>query len=321
MRILVTSFPAYGHLHPLLPLAQAAQALGHEVCVATGPDFIPWVRRCGLRAHAVGLAQAAALRVADQHYPGPQAADHLFADVWVRAALPGLRRLATTWRPDLVLHEEEEYAGPLLAALLGLRCVTHSWPAPARPPHARRTAERLLAAVWDAVLPGAAPRTTGALYLDACPAALQTAALALVPHVVPVRAVLCDGPSRPPPAWLATLAHPAAYLTLGTVPVFSTPQLLGALVAAVSPLLAGLVVTTGPNPVAALGPLPAHVQAARYVPQSQVLSHVDLVISHGGAGDGGRPAGRPAPSGAAAGGARVRRRQRSACTRWASDCA
>ena len=30
--------------------------------------------------------------------------------------------------------------------------------------------------------------------------------------------------------------------------------------------------------------MPAHVHAVRYLTQSQVLPHVDLVVSHGGAG-------------------------------------
>jgi aminopeptidase N len=36
----LASLPAYGHLYPLLPLAQACQAAGHDVVVATGPPFL-----------------------------------------------------------------------------------------------------------------------------------------------------------------------------------------------------------------------------------------------------------------------------------------
>ena len=68
------------------------------------------------------------------------------------------------------------------------------------------------------------------------------------------------------------------------MPVFSTPEHLRACIDALSPCVAALVVTTGPNPVAALGTVPEHVHAVPYLTQSRVLPHVDLVVSHGGAG-------------------------------------
>ncbi len=103
--------------------------------------------------------------------------------------------------------------------------------------------------------------------------------------MLPIRATsLPEAVDVRPPPWLDTLGRPAAYLTLGTVPVFSTPDRLRACIEALAPVVASLVVTTGPNPVETLGTLPAHVHAVAYLTQSQVLPHVDLVVSHGGAG-------------------------------------
>jgi UDP:flavonoid glycosyltransferase YjiC (YdhE family) len=46
-----------------------------------------------------------------------------------------------------------------------------------------------------------------------------------------------------------------------------------------------VLVTVGPGgDPAALGPQPAHVHVARYVPQAQVLPHCALVVSHAGSG-------------------------------------
>lgn len=53
---------------------------------------------------------------------------------------------------------------------------------------------------------------------------------------------------------------------------------------AVGSLLASVLVTTGPNTVAALGALPANAHAEPYLAQSLMLPHVDQVVSHGGAG-------------------------------------
>ncbi len=285
MRILVTSFPALGHFHPIAPLALAARDAGHEVRVATGPDLVEWVERCGLEAHAVGISQDETRRVAAQRYPDASAGDHKFTDVWVSAALPGLVSLTDSWSPDLIVHEEEEYAALLLGDLLGVFCVTHSWASPARPVELRERAAELLAPVWGAAIPGGTPRTTGAVYLDACPRPFQTSAIdAVASPVVPVRSVLFDGPRTDPPEWLASLPRPAAYVTLGTIPAFSTSGLLRTILDGLDPVVASIVVTTGPNPVSDLGELRECVYAVQYLPQTLVLRHVDLMVSQAGAG-------------------------------------
>jgi UDP:flavonoid glycosyltransferase YjiC (YdhE family) len=287
VRILFTSFPAYGHLHPVVPLALAALAAGHDVRLATGPDFAPWVERCGLPAVPVGLSQDEVHEVAAWEVSGPEMTARMFTQVWVPAAMPGLLELAESWRPELVVHEEQEYAGVLLASRLGLPCVTHSWSAPARPAGACAFQLGLLEPVWAEWLPEVPARRLGELYLDACPPQLQAsdlAAIASATRVFGVRPGIFDGPASPPPAWLAELPRPAAYVTRGTVAVFSTPDLLRHTALALAPLFSSVVVTTGPNPVASLGALPANVLAVPYLAQSLVLPSINLVVSHGGAG-------------------------------------
>lgn len=284
MRILVTSFPALGHFHPVAPLALAARDAGHEVRVATGPDLVAWVKRCGLDSHAVGISQDEAQRVAARLYPDA-VGDHKFTDVWVSAALPGLISLTSEWPPDVVIHEEEEYAALLLSDLLDVVCVTHSWASPARPVELRNHAAGLLAPVWDSAMPGARARTTGDLYLDACPPPFQTGAIAAVAGpVIAIRPLLFDGPPAEPPEWLAALPRPTAYVTLGTVPKFSTSSLLRTIIDGLDPVVESIVVTTGPNPVAELGDLQSSVHAVQYLAQSLVLPHVDLMVSQAGAG-------------------------------------
>ena len=283
MRWLFTSFPAYGHFHPMAPLALAAREAGHDVLVASGPDLARWAESCGLEASSVGLEQADALRAAQSRHPGDWSA-HMFTDVWVGSALPDLLVLSASWRPELVVHEELEYAGVLLAAILGIPCVTHSWHEPVWPSEARRRARQLLTPVWAEHLPERPVRTSGEMYLDACPAPLQSDEIAEIEGVFPVRPVPFDGPTVDAPAWLADLPRPAVYVTLGTVPVFSTPERLRLIVEAVAPTVGAVVVTTGPNPVEALGDIAPNVRATPYLPQSLLLDRVDLLISQGGAG-------------------------------------
>jgi len=285
VRVLFTTHGAYGHFHPIAPIALAAQQKGHEVVVATGPDLVDWVAACGLRAVPVGLssegyaAEVAALSSEDR----PLAMFHRFSTIAVPAMLADLLELTRSWLPAVVVHEEGEYAAPLLAALLQVPCVTHSWAAPARPEKERRLYQSLLAPIWDAH-GRAEPRTSGATYLDSCPPPYQWEEIETVAGVVPTRPVLFDGPPTSAPAWLDTLPRPAAYVTLGTVAAFSRPEVLRLAVEAVEPLVAAVVVTTGPNPPAAVAIPSARVHVTEYLPQSQILPKVDLVVSHGGAG-------------------------------------
>lgn len=268
MKILVATFPAFGHFHPIAPLALAAQRAIHDVRVASGGDLATWIKQCGLSAYPVGMQLPELIAKAEPVYPGEDSVAQMFTRVWVSAALPDLLRLTDGWRPDLIIHEEEEYAALLLAAMLSIPCMTHSWNAPTRPRATRERAAELLGAVWAEAQVSMPVRTPGDLYLDACPAPFQTEDIAAIPGVIGVRPVLFDGPATEPPSWLAHLQRPAAYITLGTVPSFSIPDLLCTIVEAVSPLVATVVVTTGPNPVSSLGdPLP------RFMPNNICRSH------------------------------------------------
>lgn len=286
MRILFTTHGAYGHFHPIAPLALAAVGRGHDVLVATGPGLTDWVAGCGLRTFAAGPDSDAvdaevALLPIDAARP---AMFHRFSTVAVPPMLADLMRVTKEWRPDVVVHEEGEYAAPLLAALAGLPCVTHSWAAPARPAGERLLYRELLAPIWAAHGAPSSPRTSGSLYLDCCPPPYQNDEIGSIEGVATIRPVLFDGPPAPVPPWLEALPRLAAYVTFGTVSLFSRPEIIRAAVEAVQPLVAAVVVTTGPNPADVVPFASPNVHVVDYLPQSQILPRVDLVVSHGGAG-------------------------------------
>ena len=285
MRLLLTSVPGLGHLHPVLPLALAAARAGHDVRVATGPDRVPWVRRCGLRALPAGLAITGLReRTLARGLTGLELPRHLFTSIAVPPMVDDLLPLVDDWRPDLLLHEEGEYAALLVAALRDLPCVTHSWSSPARSAEGRALLDGPLREVWRQHGLTGPPRQVGGLYLDACPPLLQLTDLTHVgTRMVQVHPSGFDGPPEPVPDWLAALPHPAVYVTLGTEAQFSRPELLQQLVdaAASAP---GVVVTTGPHPPDAVAAPHAGVRVVPYLPQSLVLPVVDAVVAHGGAG-------------------------------------
>ena len=193
--------------------------------------------------------------------------------------------LVDDWRPDVLVHEEGEYAAPLVAALRGLPCVTHSWSSPARTGPDRTVLDEPLAEVWNIFGATGPPRQAGSLYLDACPGLFQHADVkSLAPRVLPVQPSAFDGPAEPAPDWLAQLPRPAVYVTLGTVTTFCRPERLQLLADAAAQAAAAVVVATGPHPVDVVSPASDSVRVVQYLPQSLVLPHVDAVLSHGGAG-------------------------------------
>ena len=286
MRLLLTSVPGLGHLHPVLPLALAAARAGHDVRVATGPERVEWVRRCGLSAAPAGLPIAGLReRALARDLTGPELPRHLFTSIAGPPMVDDLLPLVDDWQPDLLLHEEGEYAAPLVAALRDLPCVTHSWSAPARSAEGRALLDGPLRDLWRQHGLTGPPRQVGGLYLDACPPLLQLDDLTHVgAPVVQVHPSGFDGPPEPAPDWLAALPHPAVYVTLGTEPQFSRPDLLQQLVDAAAASAPGVVVTTGPHPTDAVAAPHAGVRVVQYLPQSLVLPAVDAVVAHGGAG-------------------------------------
>lgn len=284
MRVLVTTFPGKGHFHPVAPMALQLQASGAEVVTATGPDLVGWVRDCGLTAIPAGLTEELAVERAREAAPsGVPFGSYMFACIAPGPMLAGLRELSAGWRPDLVVHEEAEFAAPLLAASLGVPCVTHSWPAAALPVQARSRAASWLEPLWRENRAGE-PRTIGDIYLDCCPEHLQTGDIAVVPNVLRMRPTLFDGPSVRSDLDIGRLPRPLVYVTFGTVPAFARAERLAEVVAAVAPHAASVVVTTGPVSPEAWTPLADNVHVSSYLPQHLVLAHADAMVSHGGAG-------------------------------------
>src|SRR4051812_30405652 len=101
----------------MLPLARAARDAGHEVAFATGPDMTAHVAAHGLDAWAAGPTHAQTAAAA------PPSARWFALCAPARAA--GLIPRAAAWRPDLVVADEFDLAGPVAARLLGVPYVVH----------------------------------------------------------------------------------------------------------------------------------------------------------------------------------------------------
>ena len=135
MRVLFGSWPAYGHLLPMVPLIRAAQRGGHEVIVSSGADMAAVIGRLGVEAHRSGVTLAESYARMPDHstiseLPAEEqpafAARHLFGAGAVDRARDVLD-LLRTWRPDLVVHDPLELGTPTAAAMHGIPHVTHGY--------------------------------------------------------------------------------------------------------------------------------------------------------------------------------------------------
>ena len=296
MRVLFTSPPGLGHIHPMVPLARATAARGHDVLWATPADGVRHVEETGIAAVATGPAGLPGPAEVRRRYPELDALppvempDVMFGKIFGALAapqiLPDLVRVALDWRPDLVVADAAEFAGHIVAAELGIPSVTKGFGA--------LLPERRVRAAGDEVAPlwrsrGLDPRPYGGsydhLYVDIYPPEFGFGAAAHVPHRQRLRPVADDGhveTSSPLPLPDPADA-PLVYVTMGTV--FNNPEVFEVVLAALHQLDVRALVTVGPEAdPAVLGPQPGRVRIERYVPQALVLPRCDVVVSHAGSG-------------------------------------
>lgn len=291
MRVLFSSTVGHGHVFPMVPLAQAFTAAGHEVRWAAHPLAGALIEAAGIAWSPAGLRGAAfdtgldALRQQAALLPPPERAAFMYPTMFGALLAPpmavDLLDLARSWRPDLLVHEQGELAAPLVAAVLALPRAIHSFGG-AVPPPIVASAGEVLAPTWAAYgleVPPYAGCFTGP-FLDICPPAVRPVPLDHVPVVQPLRPSTWSGPPGPLPE-LPPGSAPLVYLTLGTVP--HQPATMQAALRAVADLDVRLLVTVGPQG-GGLGPQPGHVRVERYVAQSDLLPRCDLVVSHAGSG-------------------------------------
>jgi UDP:flavonoid glycosyltransferase YjiC (YdhE family) len=292
MRVLFVSTFGHGHVFPLVPLALACQDAGHEVLWATNGPAVSLVELAGIRCVEAGLSgEALATTVNDLHAQAGQLAPQdraafmyptMFGETLTPPMAADLLPLAREFQPDLLVHEQGELASPLVAELLGVPSLTHSFGGAVPAAFVAEAGQRL-AGLWQEHGLTQPPYVGcfQAPYLNICPPSVQTVSLAHIPVVQPLRPISWSGHG-------ATFepsddARPLVYVTLGTVA--SNPGVLRNALAGLASLDVQVLVTVGPmGDPDALGPQPAHVRVERFVPQTLVLPHASVVVSHGGSG-------------------------------------
>jgi UDP:flavonoid glycosyltransferase YjiC (YdhE family) len=244
MRVLFASLASVGHTYPLIPLAIAARAAGHEVHFAAGEEVHAPLAANGLRP----------FRPADSFY-----------QVYAEDLAPELARL----QPDLVVHEWGVPGAAVAASRAGIPGVWHGF-------------GRMFPDGIGLESPTRNAEAPGRPHLDICPPSLQDKDFLATEDRIVLRPVPYNEPATLDARSGQRGAEPLIYLTLGTA--FGTAELLTMAITGLATLDAQVVVAAGRVPVEQLGDVPDNVTVRSWVPQAELLPYVDVVVHHGGSG-------------------------------------
>ncbi|GAA0297377.1 glycosyltransferase [Streptomyces polychromogenes] len=295
MRTLFVCWAWPSHLYPMVPLAGAARAAGHEVLVACPPSLLPTALRTGLPAVAVGgdvELGPTVQRVIDRarsgdrarrpRPPGQKPPTPLdFFATTAEAMADGLLETCRRWRPDLIVHDATTYAAPAVGAALGIPTARHLWGVDFThrfrdfEPEAFAALHRRLG-VEGLALSGDTPT------LDPCPPGLQVP-VDYRPHRL--RHLPYNGSGRFAHDLPARSPRPRLCVTWGTTSSSldgADPVLTEVLRAAMDLDADVVFATTGRDSVPA--ELPPHWHTAVMQPLHLLLPHCDAVVSPGGSG-------------------------------------
>jgi L-noviosyl transferase len=286
MRMFLTAPPGVGHMLPLVPMAQAALAAGHEVLFATtGPNIDM------LGCHGVPTADAAPhADVAACFHQLNQDTNHLgmpaeevvsvAISAWAEIGdlmLDGLLRTIRRWRADVVVYEAYHVAGLAAAQLAGVPAVLHGTGLPMRT--FRRALEKMArpSELYGAVAPSATPDAV----VNVCPSSMTSPERE---YGWPMRYVPADVGAADSD-WKDTRPSvPRICVTFGSVLPGMGKHMIRATVGELRELNAEVLVSTGGAALDGWGPLPANVRLAQWLPMAAVLPGCSTVIHHGGSG-------------------------------------
>lgn len=285
MRVLVTSTPGFGHVQPILPLAVALRAQGHDVRWVTGEPGAAEVAGAGFDVTVAGMSPRDRNAELNRRHPDlftrplAEARAIAFSTHFGELAAPvmvaALGDVVAEWRPDVLVHDAAELGAPLAAASAGLPsvCLGFGELVPAR---SARAAGDVVAPLWEAagLEPDPYAGSYRGLYVDLYPASLRGEPMDHVPAVQPHRPADASGPA----------AGSLVYVTMGTV-FNEVDDAFRAAVWGAAAVAEEVLVTVGPTgDPAGIGPAPANVRVERFVPQADLLPRCAAVVCHGGSG-------------------------------------
>jgi UDP:flavonoid glycosyltransferase YjiC (YdhE family) len=279
-----------GHAVPLLPIADAASAAGHTVAFARGYSAAADIKARGfsLVGEAIpdmdGPRSITPLVELDMERQYSVLRDH-FLNRWGRIQVTRILELSAEWHPDLIC-DEVDFGSMIAADRLGLPYATVLVIAAGSFILPDVIAEALDALRTEHGLP---PDPTLAmpsrhLVLSPFPPSFRDPTYPLPPTAFSIRPE-ASAPADAPACLSGLSDKPLVYFTLGTVLNVESGDLFTRVLAGLRELPVNVVVTVGRQiDPQTFGPQPDNVRIERFIPQSALLPHCDLVVNHGGSG-------------------------------------
>ena len=294
-RVLFVVPPLTGHVNPTVALGGELARRGHTVAWMGHPDVVRPLLEPGAELVALGqLVEDGRLEATIERARrtrGLAALKVLFEDVifpLARAMRPEVEARAASWRPDLLVVDQQALAGALAARRLGLRWVTSATTSADPMPHLAAL-PRVQAWILDemrrlqveaGLAPIDRPDRSPELVLVFSTEALAGPAEHLGPTA---RFVGPSIPERRPDApdfpWRDLGPHPRVLVTLGTVNAERGGRFFRAAVEALVAEGASGVIVAPPD---LLPKPPPGILVQPRVPQLALLPEVDAVVTHGG---------------------------------------
>ena len=292
MRMLFTFAGGSGHFDPLVPIARAAEAAGHIVAFSGEPAMAPTVEAVGFTVFASGPNTSSTRRrplLAVDMDREERALRDGYAGRTARGRAAGLLAVCAEWQPDLVVCDEIDFGAMVAAERLGLPFASVLVIAAGSFVRKELVAAPLNELRAEHGLPPDPDLAMLSRYLvlSPFPPSYRDPAFPLPATAQTFRPFDIDpaaGKAAPP--WgIGLSGAPTIYFTLGTVFNMESGDLFSRVLAGLRDLPVNLVVTVGRHiSPAEFGPQPANVHVERYIPQSRVMPHCDLVVCHGGSG-------------------------------------
>jgi UDP:flavonoid glycosyltransferase YjiC (YdhE family) len=289
--LIFASAASHGHIYPLVPLALAANAAGHDVVFATAEQYLPPLRKAGLEVAAAGIPTREAFGRLHRCKPEQltveernETISQIFGEILPRRVFEDMGPLLEVTKPDLVVHEFGNPGAALAARKAGIPGLCHGFGREHISPMTAAMKGRLrgYGAELGFDLPADHPATTGNRYLDICPPSWQVTEFKTEVERVELRPVAWNEPGELPDG-VRYRKRPLVYLTLGTV--MGKASVLRQAIEGLAKLPVDVLVASGPSVAGAdLGEMPGNVRLEDWVPQGDLLPHVDLVVHHGGSG-------------------------------------
>jgi UDP:flavonoid glycosyltransferase YjiC (YdhE family) len=281
----------------MVPLARAFAERGDKVCFVVNREAWAWLAEAGLDVRPGGLDMDEMMRRFSDRFPefhrlSPQDTPdfmfpRIFGQVLAEPMLEDLLPIVESWQPSLVVHEAGEFAAPIAAASNNIPSVTHAFGA-VLPPRRVALAGEAVTPLWRTH--DVEPRRYGgcyddARYLDIYPPSIQIEDSTSITAVQLLRPVaFAAGHGQELPDAFKKSEAPLVYVTFGTF-FNRNLELLATVVEGLRNLPVNVVVTVGPlNDPGQLGAQPPNVFVARYIPQTELLQHTRVVVSHAGSG-------------------------------------